>query len=402
MSASPTPSTDAGTTPIPDDRPVLVVLPASTGVIDGAQELLGLTLEQRATLAARRAGYARTMIVGDNPDAGAIEAGWRAVADEACGRLVVVPANALAAVAWLEQAAAIELPARGLVHAPERLVLIDPATCKALEIGPSVDSFAAFEKDIVASRAPVVPVPEAVTPMLLAGPADLPTARRRLLRALVKDTDGFMARHVERPISIAISRWLAETPITPNQMTLVSVAFGLIAAPFFLSASPLWQTIGALLFLWHSILDGCDGELARLKFQESRWGGVLDFWGDNVVHTAIFACMGIGWSNEVGADWPLALGAAAVLGTIGSATFVYLRTMRGGDGAGPLYTSVGKEPSERMTRLLDNASRRDFIYLVVACALFGKASWFLVLTAVGAPVYFGLLLVVALRESRAA
>ena len=56
------------------------------------------------------------------------------------------------------------------------------------------------------------------------------------------------------------------------------------------------QTIGALLFLAHSILDGCDGELARLKFQQSRWGGVLDFWGDNVVHTVIFACMGVGWS----------------------------------------------------------------------------------------------------------
>ena len=42
----------------------------------------------------------------------------------------------------------------------------------------------------------------------------------------------------------------------------------------------------------HSILDGCDGELARLKFQESRWGGILDFWGDNVVHSVIFAVHG--------------------------------------------------------------------------------------------------------------
>ena len=65
------------------------------------------------------------------------------------------------------------------------------------------------------------------------------------------------------------------------------------------------QTIGALLFLAHSILDGCDGELARLKFQQSRWGGVLDFWGDNVVHTVIFGCMGIGWSLAADSLWPL-------------------------------------------------------------------------------------------------
>ena len=89
-----------------------------------------------------------------------------------------------------------------------------------------------------------------------------------------------------------ISRRLAGTAITPNQMSLISIAVGICGGPFFLSSRPLMQTIGALLFLAHSILDGCDGELARFKFQQSRWGGVLDFWGDNVVHTVIFGCMG--------------------------------------------------------------------------------------------------------------
>src|SRR5207247_543758 len=152
-------------------------------------------------------------------------------------------------------------------------------------------------------------------------------ARKRLLRALTKDSDGFMARHVERPISIAMSRWLAETPITPNQITIASGAIGVAAAPFFLLASPLWQTVGALLFLAHSIIDGCDGELARLKFQESRWGGVLDFWGDNVVHMAVFAAMAVGLAHATGKTWPLWCGVPAVAGTFASAAFVYRRTM---------------------------------------------------------------------------
>ena len=91
---------------------------------------------------------------------------------------------------------------------------------------------------------------------------------------------------------LQISRRLAGTAITPNQMSLISIAVGICGGPFFLSSRPLMQTIGALLFLAHSILDGCDGELARLKFQQSRWGGVLDFWGDNVVHTVIFRLHG--------------------------------------------------------------------------------------------------------------
>ena len=139
----------------------------------------------------------------------------------------------------------------------------------------------------------------------------------------MKDTEGFMSRNVERKLSLAVSRLLAGTRVTPNAMTLVSVAVGLAGAWFLLSAAASQQTIGAVLFLLHSILDGCDGELARLKFQESRFGGVLDFWGDNIVHVAIFAAMGMGWSRAVGATWPLVLGLSAVAGTIASALFVY-------------------------------------------------------------------------------
>jgi phosphatidylglycerophosphate synthase len=156
--------------------------------------------------------------------------------------------------------------------------------------------------------------------------------------------------------------------------------------------------VGALLFLLHSIVDGCDGELARLKFQESRYGGLLDFWGDNVVHVAIFGCIAIGWALSAGATWPLWIGAAAIVGTLGSAGFVYWRQLRVKDGSGPLFTSVASAPDDHLAGMLDAASRRDFIYVVPVFALFAKASWFLVLAAVGAPIFFLLLICLALRE----
>ncbi len=190
------------------------------------------------------------------------------------------------------------------------------------------------------------------------------------MQALVKDTDGFMARHVERPISLFISRLLAPTTITPNQMSLISIAVGICGGPFFLSERASLQTIGALLFLVHSILDGCDGELARLKFAESRWGGMLDFWGDNVVHSVIFACMGVGWSLMAGAAWPLALGAAAVLGTLGSAGFVYWRIMRAKKGAGALFTSVSAEPGGALAQALElGVAARFHLSRASACAV---------------------------------
>ena len=188
--------------------------------------------------------------------------------------------------------------------------------------------------------------------------------------------------------------------MTPNQITIASAAIGLFGAPFFLSEFWFWQTVGALLFLTHSIVDGCDGELARLKFQESRWGGVLDFWGDNVVHIVTFACMAAGWSLSVAALWPfwLAPAVTVLLARYGRPAFVHWRLMRIKNDSGPLFTSVSTAPGNRLARLLDAVSRRDFIYLVLILALFGKSNWFLLLAALGAPIFFILLVFLALRE----
>jgi phosphatidylglycerophosphate synthase len=238
------------------------------------------------------------------------------------------------------------------------------------------------------------------------GAQDLPRAERWLLDGLVKDREGFMSRHVERKISLAISRRLAPTEVTPNAMTIVSVGVGLAGAAFFLSQHPAMQFAGALLFLAHSILDGCDGELARLKFQVSRLGGVLDFWGDNIVHSAVFAAIALGWWRKSGEIQPLLFGGAAIAGTLLSAGFVYFQTMSNASNAsnageareGPLFTSVSRSADSRISRMADFLARRDFIYLVVLLAAFGKASWFLILAAVGAPLFVLVLVGLALGQ----
>ena len=145
-----------------------------------------------------------------------------------------------------------------------------------------------------------------------------------------------------------------------------------------------------------------DPPLARLKLQESRFGGVLDFWGDNVVHFAVYSAIAVGWSRAIGAEWPLAVGAAAILGNLASAAFVHLQTMRtarAGRKEGPLFTSVSQR-STRISRVADELSRRDFIYLVLILSAFGKAHWFLVMAAVGAPIYFLVLVGLTLSERR--
>jgi len=234
---------------------------------------------------------------------------------------------------------------------------------------------------------------------VIATPADVPHAEDWLLHGLVKETESFMTRHIERRISLALTRRLAWTRMTPNAMTLVSVGVGLMGAPFFLSSRPVWQLVGALLFLAHSILDGCDGELARLKFLESRRGGLLDFWGDNAVHVAVFTCLAISWSLASQALGPLLVGGVAVAGTLLSAGFVYRYTMQGKGTHAPLFSSVSRTRSSWLSRMADTLACRDFIYLVVLLSAVGKATWFLMLTAAGSPIFFLALLWIAHTEA---
>ena len=405
--------------PTMPEAPVLVLLgpsaasPGAAGMprgLDGDPIILGLSLIQRTALAAQRAGYAQVFLLGslllgvtrngarnrprrrlDKPRCGAPHRSPDVADHCACRHS---RGRRLARTAGLSTDRA-----GGWGTIPNRVVVVAPSSAAdaAAELGKDGGARGLADVEIQLARrfGPRAPISADIDPMIVERPSDVSVAERRLLKSLVKDTDGFMARHFERPISLQISRRLAGTGITPNQMSLISIAVGICGGPFFLSPRPLLQTIGALLFLAHSILDGCDGELARLKFQQSRWGGVLDFWGDNVVHSVIFACMGVGWSLEADSLWPLALGVGAVLGTLGSAGFVYWRLMRSKDGGDTLFTSVSDAPERPLTRLLDSASRRDFIYLVILLALFGRSNWFLVMAGIGAPIYFFLVLFAA-------
>jgi phosphatidylglycerophosphate synthase len=390
----------------------MVLLPdegASPISSDGGEpRVLGLGLARRTVVAAGRAGYSRVYFLARDRAAPAgvtAISSWSTLTDiraQQPGPLIIAHAAILAEPDWLARLAETQIRPALWAAMPHKVILLAaPAVADALtvlEADTGAYDLSAAQERLTRHFGTPSAIPTMIDPLVVTTTTDVDDAEWRLLRGLVKDTDGFMARNVERPISLRIARRLASTGITPNQITLLSVGIGLGGALFFLSAHWLWQTIGALLFLAHSILDGCDGELARLRFQESRFGGIIDYWGDNVVHIVVFACMAIGWSLSIGAPWPLLLGAAAALGNLGSAWFVYWRVMHAKKDSGPLFTSVTTVPGQTLARMLDAASRRDFIYLVFFLALLGKSNWFLVLAAAGAPIFFLLLLFLALRE----
>jgi phosphatidylglycerophosphate synthase len=217
-----------------------------------------------------------------------------------------------------------------------------------------------------------------------------------LMVAGPKPQDGFMARHFDRHLSLAASRALLDTTITPNQMTVFSTTLGLIGASFFLGDTRLFYVIGALLVWLHSVLDGCDGELARVRFQETPLGSDLDFWGDNLVHLALFSCLGIGfWRTGNGAH-TLALAAIADAGVLASAWTAWKHRLARRNAQGPEAGVVdqleGDGFESKLSRLENALAQRDFIYLLVLLAFVDMVYEFLWAAAIGGSLFFAIML----------
>ncbi len=385
--------------PVKSAESLLLVVPPEPGTATSVSPntvVAGLPLLRRIVLAGSRAGFSRVLVQSRDADAERLLGGTAASALTGARppgsrrRIVILPANVVPQPRWLRALRAVEIEPERLYADGQLTAVVDTdepaivleAAARCRDVGELLATLRVRfdEAKLDVDEAGRFPMTEAAD----AGPAEA-----WLLRSLIKQREGFMSRHFERKISLAITRRLAVTRVTPDAMTLVSVAIGLVGAAFFLSSSPAYQLAGALLFLAHSILDGCDGELARLKFMESPHGAILDFWGDNVVHVGVFACMAVGLSLAQGATWPLVLGAVTVVATLGAAACQSRDIM--------LDTAVGADAGW-IARFVEAFSHRDFIYLVIALSAFGKAHVFLVLASIGTPIFFALLLWVGARR----
>jgi phosphatidylglycerophosphate synthase len=226
--------------------------------------------------------------------------------------------------------------------------------------------------------------------------SDLPAAERRLFKGLIKPTESWLSQKFERKVSLAITRRLLYTRITPNQISIASILLGVFSTFLFLGESRILHVLGGLFLVFSSIVDGCDGELARLRFQESRFGSWLDFLGDNVVHVSIFFCIGLGLTLRGEGTVYLVLGCVAALANVGAASAVFFRVfMKSGDRVVTFATPVRVEEMDRAEGWLrrrieftDKLSNRDFFYLVLVCAAIGQLWLFMWVASLGVIFYF--------------
>jgi len=126
-------------------------------------------------------------------------------------------------------------------------------------------------------------------------PEDLMRARRLyweiLRRSLMKTADGPVSRFINRPISTRISVFLCRhfRWASPNLFTVISFLIAAGAAFLFTQTQFI---AGALLVQLASILDGVDGELARLRDAASPFGGFLDSLLDRIADVLLIIALG--------------------------------------------------------------------------------------------------------------
>lgn len=240
-------------------------------------------------------------------------------------------------------------------------------------------------------------------------PEDARVAARKLLTGLRSNGDGPVAKWLNRPISTRISARLVRTAVTPNQISLATLIVALIASALIAVGSYAAVVLGGILFHAASVLDGSDGEVARLKFLHSRRGEYFDTLCDNLSYVAFLIGLTIGAGRAGVPDFFFWNGVvASVACTIGIVNMNLFLVRRGGSGSARTYRWSYQEdvpspgPVTRLLRVLHYAGKRDvFSFAALVAALTGKIFYGLPLVGIPSALFLAPLSIQTLVRARA-
>jgi CDP-L-myo-inositol myo-inositolphosphotransferase len=218
-----------------------------------------------------------------------------------------------------------------------------------------------------------------------------------------KPQDGFVSRFLNRPISRRITHFLLKFPIYPNAWTISIFVLPLIACAFLVRGDYVSVVIGAAIFQAFSVLDGCDGEIARAKNLESKFGERLDYFCDFTASLLYVLALGLGRHRAIEGivcavlitanEWLLRIGKtkmSVASSALHESFYARHRRMIGHSG----LLNLG----DRFVWWLFQLTKRDVAIMVfLMLALLGLADWILHLWTIVAGVSLVLSAIAAMR-----
>jgi phosphatidylglycerophosphate synthase len=339
----------------------IVICPAGPPATTVGRSLAGLTVGERLLLALSYADVERAVLVGpgarpnsDRAEIALFEADGAGI--DPAQRYVVLPADLVfdrRLLADLDVLPA-DLPIRAIDAAGAAEVLADPdAWLGRLGNGRPEGGGRGYALRVVDDEG-------------------ARAAQRHLLESLKKPVDGFVSRHLNRKISLSISRFLVRTGVRPNAMTVAIMGLGALSGVAAAFAEPWWTLVLAgLLFQGQSVLDGCDGEIARLTYRFSYTGQWLDTIGDDLTNYLFCLGLAVGQARVHGWTWLYAVGAFFFVLQCYASGIQYRRILRMGTGdllAMPNAVTGGapKGAWGKLTRAVHQVTKRDTFVFVTA------------------------------------
>ncbi len=143
----------------------------------------------------------------------------------------------------------------------------------------------------------------------MAAHPDEETAMDTLIDAAQKGCLDWPARFIHPPVENFAVRVLAATPVTPNQITVLTGVIGFTATFVFAQG---WLWLGLLLALITGPLDGIDGKLARTTVAYSKYGE-LEHVLDKIVEYSWYLAMAYAFQGAHGIAGPWAIASLIVI-----------------------------------------------------------------------------------------
>ena len=182
----------------------------------------------------------------------------------------------------------------------------------------------------------------------------------------------------DQRLAAILVRPLVKTPVTPNHVTTLSLAVGLVGAGLLAAGESSLANWGAGLFMVARVLDHFDGELARQKKLQSRFGYYFDYVSGATSYGALFFCIGVGLNQGPLGSWALVLGTAGAVSAILSMFLnLDIDKIQGGDESGDAVGYPG----------IAGFELEDGIYLLAPITWAGYLMEFFVAAGIGATVY---------------
>lgn len=230
-----------------------------------------------------------------------------------------------AADVW-EEATRVEVDANGRIVAIGKEVASPIADCGAFLLGPEVfdasrrarrggDATLSGTIAELAREAGVATVPLRASTWWrdIDTPADLRRARSLLRASLRRESDGPVSRILNRRLSIPVSWALAPLRVSPDLLSAIAFALGVAAAALLGVGNGI---AGGVFALACSIVDGIDGEVARLAVRAGSKGALLDGFLDRLSDAAIVAGLAVWALSEATALVVVPLAVVATAGAM--------------------------------------------------------------------------------------